>query len=106
MTHNDPPFADEGSNTDAKIELVVNERAEAMVFHTKPFRKRLSWLEFNLGTNELNFVMNDGDIRDLSLPVDPKLAKLMQNVFQVLMVHMDDATGQPIEGNYFPLIVH
>jgi hypothetical protein len=30
----------------------------------------------------------------------------MQNAFQVMMVQMDEETGQPVSGDYFPLIVH
>jgi hypothetical protein len=95
-----------GSDGDMKVELVVNERAEAIIFHDKPFKKTLSWLEFDLDSNKLDFIMNDGDLRNFGIPVHPDLSKYMQNAFQVLMVLMDDKTGEPEEGNYFPLIIH
>ena len=47
---------------DVKLELVVNEKAEAFVFHNKAFRKKLSWLEYDLDGSRLDFIMNDGDI--------------------------------------------
>jgi hypothetical protein len=95
-----------GSDGDLKVELVVNERAEAVIFHNKPFKKVLSWLEFDLGKSRLDFIMNDGDIRNFGIPVHPDLAKYMQNAFQVLMVLMDEDTGEPEEGHYFPLVIH
>ena len=91
---------------DMSIELVVNDRAEAFVFHDKPFGKKLSWLEYDLGGSKLDFVMNDGEIRNFGIPVDPQLAKYLQNAFQVLMVQMDVETGEPVEGDYYPLILH
>jgi hypothetical protein len=91
---------------DLKVELVVNDRAEAFVFHNKPFKKKMSWLEYDLESHKLDFIMNDGDIRNFGIRVDPKLAKYLQNSFQVLMVQMDEATGEPIEGDYYPLIIH
>lgn len=98
----------EGVTPDGAVaaQLVVNDRAEAMVFHNKPFNTDLSWLEFDLDTRNLNFVMNDGDIRNFGIPVHPDLAKYMDNAFQVLVVLMDKDTGEPMEGEYYPLIIH
>jgi hypothetical protein len=95
-----------GEEKDVKVELVVNEMAEAIVFHNKPFDKELSWLEFDLDENRLDFVMNDGDLRTYGIAVNPELSKYMQNAFQVLMVLMDENSGDPEEGQYFPLIIH
>ncbi|HTK84111.1 MAG TPA: hypothetical protein VL625_03405 [Patescibacteria group bacterium] len=92
---------------DVKVELVVNDKAEAFIFHNKAFRKKLSWIEYDLDGSKLDFIMNDGDIKNyFGIPVDPRLSKHLQNAFQVLIVQMDEKTGQPVEGNYYPLIVH
>lgn len=93
-------------DSDMKVELAINERAEAIVFHNKPFAKTLSWLEFDLDDKRLDFIMDDGDVRNFGIPVHPDLSKHMQNAFQILMVQMDDQKGEPIEGDYFPLIIH
>ena len=100
------PIFNTAKDEDVEVELVVNERAEAMIMHSKPFSKKLSWLEDDLDTNKLDLIMNDGDIRDFGIPVHPNLAKYLQNAFQVLMVLMDEKTGEPEEGDYFPLIIH
>ncbi len=91
---------------DFKVELVVNDTAEVSLFHSKPFNKPLSWVEFDLGTNNLDFILDDGDVRNFGLKVPEKLAKHMQNAFQVMMVQMDADTGKPVSGQYFPLIIH
>ena len=91
---------------DMRVELAVNDRAEAIVFHNKPFAKIISWLEFDLDTSRLTFIMDDGDSRDFGIPVHPKLARYMQNAFQVLMVYMEDSSDEPIEGGYIPLMIH
>jgi len=110
MTDKNKPHSayNQGVNpdTNVKVELVVNDRAEAMVFHNKPFAKTLSWLEYDLDARKLDFVMDDGDIRNFGIPVHPELTKYMDNAFQVLMVLIDDKTGEPQEGDYYPLIIH
>lgn len=89
-----------------KIDLVVNEGAKVAVFHNKPFRKDLSWLEFDLDDSRLDFVMDDGDIRNFGVSVPRNFSREMQNAHQVLMVLMDEKAGEPLNGGYFPLIIH
>ena len=89
-----------------RAELVVNDRAEAMVLHNMPFDKELSWLEYDLDSSRLEFVMEDGDVRDFGLPVDPLLSKYLQNAYQVLMVLMNEKTHEHSEEGYWPLIIH
>jgi threonyl-tRNA synthetase len=105
------PGYNEGIHPDLKIkvELYVNDRAEAIVFYDRPFNKQLSWLEYDLDDDRMDFVMEDGDIRNFGIPIDPKLKKYLQNSHQVLMVKTDDKSGQKIEaveGEYFPIIIH
>lgn len=99
-------FATEVDDPDFRVTLAVNNEARVIVYHNKHFRKKLSWLEFDMNRNKLDFVMNDGDSRNFGIPVAPNLAKYMQNAFQVLMVLIDEETGEPEGGNYFPLILH
>ena len=89
-----------------KINLVINDEAEVYVFHTKSFEKTLSWLEFDLDSRNLDFIMNDGDVRNFGAKVPDHYAKHMQNAYQVMMVQMDDETGEALSGDYFPLIIH
>ena len=91
---------------DFKVELVVNDVANVSLFHSKPFNKPLAWVEFDLDTNNLDFILDDGDVRNFGVKVPEKLAKHMQNAFQVMMVQMDDETGTPVSGQYFPIIIH
>ena len=97
-----------GTNADLnmQVEFAINDYAEAIVFHDKPFTKSLSWLEYDLDSHRLDFVMEDGEIRNFGIPINPSLAKYMQNAFQVLLVLMDQVSGEPVEGDYYPLVIH
>ena len=108
-----PPFGDltdfvygceDGSPLN--IQVAVKEDGKCAIFHNKPFRNALAWLEFDLSTYRLDFVMDDGDIRDAGLPLTKDVSKNMQNSHQVLMVLLDDQTGEAKEGHYIPLILH
>lgn len=105
------PHYNQGTNadTDMKVLFVINDRAEAMVYHDKPFSKDLSWLEYNLDTSKLDFVLEDGDTRNFGIDVDPKVSKLLQNAYQIRMVLADMIDGEqpaPKAAGFFPLIIH
>ena len=88
------------------IEISINDEGAVIVFHDKPFKNALSWFEFDLNSSTLDFVLDDGDIRDAGLPLVPEIAKYMQNSHQILTVLLDDKTGEAKEGRYIPLIIH
>lgn len=88
------------------VDIAVKEDGRVVVFHNKPFKKDLAWMEYNMGQDSVEFVMDDGDIRDIGIPVNKDMKKYMHNTHQVLMVLLDDETGQAKEGYYIPLIIH
>ncbi len=93
-------------NNHLEIEVAIKEDGRVAVFHNRPFKEDVAWFEFDLGTNKLDFVLNDGDIRDIGVPLHNAVAKHMQNSHQILMILMDNDTGEAKEGNYVPLIIH
>jgi hypothetical protein len=93
-------------NNELQIDVAVREDGRCAVFYNKPFKSDISWLEFDLGTCMLDFVLDSGEIRDAGLPVTKTMSKNMQNTHQMLMVLIDDKTGEPKEGQYIPLIIH
>jgi hypothetical protein len=88
------------------LEVAIKQDGRVVVFHSLPFKNEVSWFEFNLTTNKLDFILDDGDIRDIGLPVGKDVAKHMQNSHQILMVLMDPKTGDAKMGNYVPLVIH
>ncbi len=88
------------------IEVAIKEDGRVVVSHDKPFKNDISWFEFDLGTNKFDFVMDEGELRDFGMPLDQSVAKHMQNSHQVMMILLDDDTGEAKEGNYIPLILH
>lgn len=89
-----------------EIEVFVKDDGKCVIFYNKPFKSQVSWLEYDLGTCKLDFVLDNGDIRDIGIPLRSELSKNMQNSHQVLMVLMDEETGLAKEGVYIPLILH
>ena len=89
-----------------KIEVAINDDGRVIVFHNKVFKNDLSWLEFDLGTSKLDFILDGGHVRDFGMPLDKSVSKHMHNTHQVLTVLLDEETGSAKEGHYIPLILH
>lgn len=94
------------ANNKLDVEVAVNDKGKVVVFHNRPFKNEVSWFEFDLDNSKFDFIMGNGEIRNASLPLDPRMAKYMQNTHQVLMVLIDPKTGEATQGNYVPLIIH
>jgi hypothetical protein len=88
------------------LEVAVMTDGRVVVFRSHPFKNDVSWFEFDLTTNKLDFVLDDGESRDIGLPLTKDVAKYMQNAHQILMVLMDPETGEPRDGTYIPLVIH
>ena len=91
---------------EVRVDLVINDQAEVLIFHNKPFTRQISWIEYDLDTNKVSFIMNDGDSRNFGILVKEGMEKYLKNTYQILVVLMDDKTGEPVEGEYYPLIIH
>ena len=62
-------------NIETYLMLGVDNRI--YILHDEPFQKALAWLEYNSEKKQLNFVMEDGDIRYLGVPVEKKFSQFL-----------------------------
>ncbi len=99
-------FFDHGGDERADFEIAIRDDYSVVFFHDKPFRFPLSWFEFDLGNNNLELISEDGEMREIGLPLRQDIAKYMQNAHQILTIFMDNETGEAREGKYIPLIIH
>lgn len=99
-------FVEIGKDEWLDMEVAVMDDGKVVVFHSHPFKNDLSWMEFDLTSRKLDFVLDDGAIRDIGLPLNPDVTKHMQNTYQVLTVLMNPESGDATEGSYIPLIIH
>ncbi len=97
-----------GADDDNPLDLNIatNHEGKVVIFHDKPFKEELSWFEYDLGTRNLDFVLEGGETRNMGLPLQEDISKNMQNTHQILTILMDDDTGEAKEGSYVPLIIH
>ena len=54
----------DGKKKHLDIEVAIKEGGKVIVFHSHPFKKEVSWFEFDLRTNKLDFVIDNGDVPD------------------------------------------
>jgi len=95
-----------GLNPDENMAVyfIVGDGPEAFVFHDQPFSKTLSWIEYDLASSRLDFILEDGEIRNFGIPIDRKYSPYMQNLHTISVVLQEN--GECVDGYDFPLIVH
>lgn len=54
---------------DIALHMVVASNRTVCVLYDKPFTKELSWVEYDAAENRLDFIMDDGDVRNFGIPV-------------------------------------
>ena len=89
---------------DMEVDIYVHEMGDINIFHTKKFQKDLSWIEYDLNEARIDFIMEDGDLRNFGIPVDASVGPYLQNTHLISVVFRDELTA--IEEQFIPLIVH
>lgn len=92
------------SESDIQIHWVIGQDASVWIYHDRPFAKTLSWLEYDLRTSRLDFIMEDGDIRNFGIAIDRQFGAHLQNTSLVPVVLRAGQTV--IDGDNYPLIIH
>ncbi len=89
---------------DVKVEVAVNTRYETFIFHNRPFQQPVRRIEYNKATLRMIFRLAGGEARDFGISVDRRIGKYIGEANRVLVVLMDEKTGKPIEGDFFPIL--
>ena len=94
------------SDNDVKIEVVVNEKSEAFIFHSRPIRRKLVRIEVHKLSRILQFVFEFGESREFGIPIDPRMLRYLETADRILIVLMNEKTGEPIEGSFYPVVIY
>lgn len=93
------------NDQDMILDLFISDESEVCVMHDKPFSKTLSWLEYDSKNSTVDFIMEDGDLRNFGIPVDRKYRAYFHNTHVVNMILWNPVTKKLESGAELPLIV-
>ena len=88
------------------ISVSIRQSGKVIIFHNRPLNEDIAWFEFHLGTKKLFFVIEDGTMHDIGMPLSQDVSNNMQNAHQIMMIYIDAETGEGVTGSYSPLILH
>ena len=89
---------------DINVEILIDEYARVLILHEKPFQPELSWVEYDLDNSSLDFIMENGDMRNWGVKVKPALSAYIQNAYSAILAKVEN--GVIVEADNYPLIVH
>lgn len=96
----------ENADMNMVCDLFIHKGAEICVLHDKPFTKTVSWIEYDTATSTVEFIMEDGDIRNFGIPIDSAYRKYFHNTHIVSIVLWNPVTKRIESGIDLPLIIH
>jgi len=86
-----------------QMELLVNERGEALVVHDRPLSGTPEWAEYDRSARRLAILFEDGTSLDVGFAIDPSMDEYLQNAKTLLLVRMENM--KPAEGYDLRLVV-
>lgn len=90
---------------DLAITVFVTSKSEVCVFHDKPFSKPVSWLEYNPDTNIIEFMTDDGEVRNFGIPLPEKYRAAVAASKIVYVIHKNPLTKKVLGGKDVPLVI-
>lgn len=89
---------------DVEAFLLLDNPNDAYIFHEQQFDGTLSWLEYDLKTGRLDFIMDDGALRNFGIPVSKDIGDYLQNIHFICVAHKNG--GTVLSEVDLPLITH
>lgn len=92
------------SGQPVNVEIVIGQSGAAYITYDQPFNKPLSWFEYDVATSRLEFVMEDGELRNFGIPVARDIAPHLigAHILTFAYIHEDEL----LDAQELPLIVH
>lgn len=87
------------------MEVSIKQSGRVIVFHSHAFTESVAFIEYDLSTCKMAFMMEDGARLDVGIALNESVAAHMHNAHQILMVLLDPETGEAKRGAYVPVIL-
>lgn len=100
QTHN----RDHHPDLDMEVYFTLHDDGDGFIIHDRPFQQTLSWIEYDTTNGRLDFIMDDGDVRNFGIPVAPEFGVYLRNIQNIAIVLMIE--GKAVGGEELPLIIH
>lgn len=96
--------AETPKNNISKLDLMIGASGAFYVFSDFFFNKPVSWLEYDVNRRSLDFIMEDGEVRNYGQPVDDALAVHLERQSHAMLVR--GSVNDVKEHAGYTLIVH
>lgn len=89
---------------DIEAFLLLDNPNDAFIFHEYPFENELSWLEYDVETARLDFILQDGELRHFGIPVADHMRKYLHDMNSICVAKTDN--GIVVDEQDIPLVIH
>jgi hypothetical protein len=94
------------SHPDMKMEVygATHDDGDIFILHDRPFHQELSWVEYDKTDSRIDFIMDDGNIRNFGINVPSEFGEKLKKLDTVSVILTRDQIA--VSGEDYPLIMH
>lgn len=94
----------EAPHPDIEAFLILHDPQNAYVFHELSFETPIEWIEYDVQTRQLDFILTAGRVENFGIPVERNIHHYLQNISEICVAQKD---GALVLNEYIvPLVVH
>lgn len=77
-----------------KVDFAVNNSGEIYVFHEKPFKETINWIEYYESEQRICFVTDEGRIQGLGMTIPKVIADQITTSNRVFLIHVENGKAK------------
>jgi hypothetical protein len=98
------PTSQSHPDMDMDVEISVYDPENIFIFHDKPFRDELSWVEYDVASGRIDFIMNDGDLRNFGILIKDDVGQYLRDIHTICVALVDE--DDVLSDVELPLVTH
>lgn len=88
---------------DMEIYLTIHDDGTPFIIHDAPFTESISWIEYHINTNQIDYITDSGEIRNFGIQIHPSFGAAIQDKNSIALIHM--VNGKALGGDELSLII-
>mgnify|MGYP003395678316 CR=1 FL=1 len=82
--------------SEMKVSLVVTEDSGVCIFHDKPFKPWLEWVEYDVDTGMVTCILKEGKLKNVGIKIHPDMHDYLKDADTVYALYIPDEEIQDI----------
>jgi len=70
--------------------IVLHDEYHAFIFHEEPFQSSVEWVEFDVKSGQIDFILSEGRLENFGIAVPDDIGRYLKNMDKISIALKDD----------------